>query len=149
MYMKVVLMFAILALIGCAAQQPLIKQTQSGYPEGIFRGADIEQVRGKLMDGCVSRGYIIYDSTSNHVICGKTMEGGQAALAQMLVGNSYSTTPHQKIRFIVYKTGTDIKVTAQQWIETQMAFGQVRTQELKRNNQINDIQNYLFSLGAE
>lgn len=67
----------------------------------------------------------------------------------MAVGNSYSTTPQQKIRFIAYRTGSDVKVTAQQWIEIQMAFGQVRTQELNANNQINELQNYLFSLGAE
>lgn len=136
-------------LFGCAAQQPLIKQTQSGYPEGIFKNTDIETVRSKIMDACVSRGIMVIESTPNQLVCGKTMEGGQAVLAQMLVGNSYSTTPQQKLRFIMYRIGDDVKVTVQQWIETQMAFGQVQTQELKSNNQVNDLQNFLFLLGAQ
>lgn len=136
-------------LFGCAAQQPLIKQTQSGYPEGLFKNTDVETVRSKIIDGCVSRGIMVIESTANQIVCGKTMEGGQAVLARLLVGNSYSTTPQQKVRFILYQIGNDVKVTAQQWIESQMAFGQVRREELKTNNQVNDLQSFLSSLGAQ
>jgi len=149
--MKQAVLFLVISvlLFGCAAQQPLIKPTQSGYPEGLFKNTDVDTVRSKIMDACVSRGLMVIESTANQIVCGKTMEGGQAVLAQMLVGNSYSTTPQQKVRFIIYQMGSDVKVTAQQWIESQMAFGQTRTQELKGNNQVNDIQNFLFSLGAQ
>jgi len=92
---------------------------------------------------------MVIESTPNQVLCGKTLTGSDAFLAQMAIGNSYSTTPQRKIRFTIYKMGDDVKVTAQQWVETQMAFGQVQTQELKTNNQINDVQNFLLSLGAE
>ena len=92
---------------------------------------------------------MVIESSPNQVICGTTMKGGNAVLAQMAIGNSYSTTPQRKIRFTIYKIETNVKVTAQEWIETQMAFGQVQTSELKSNNQINSVQNFLFALGAE
>jgi len=136
-------------LFGCVAQQPLIKQTQSGYPEGLFRNADLETIRSKIINGCASYGLMVIESSPNQVICGTTMKGGNAVLAQMAIGNSYSTTPQRKIRFTIYKIETNVKVTAQEWIETQMAFGQVQTSELKSNNQINSVQNFLFALGAE
>lgn len=148
-YQAVLFFIFSVLLFGCAAQQPLIKPTQSGYPEGLFENTNVETVRSSIMDGCVTRGLMVIESSANQIVCGKAMEGGQGVLAQMLVGNSYSTTPQRKVRFILYQMGTDVKVTAQQWIESQMAFGQTRTQELKSNNQINDIQNFLFSLGAQ
>lgn len=77
------------------------------------------------------------------------MEGGDAVLAQLLVGNSYSTTPLRKVRFVAYRSGNDVKVTAQEWIQSRMAMGQVRTQELKSSNQVNSTQSFLFSMGAE
>jgi hypothetical protein len=140
--------FALL-LSACAPQQALLKPTTSGYPEGIFSNASVDSVRSKLIDGCSSRGILVQEASGNQVVCGKTMEGGDAVLAQMLVGNSYSTTPERKIRFIIYQIGSDVKVTAQQWIESQMAMGQVRRLELNGNNHKNDIQQFLFSLGAQ
>ena len=145
-------LFAIAALVvalsGCAPEQALIKQTSSGYPEGVFANTNIDAVRSLLIEGCSSRGILVQEASGNQVVCGKTMTGGDAVLAQMLVGNSYSTTPERKIRFVIYQVGADVRVTAQQWIESQMAFGQVRRQELSANNQRNDIQQFLFNLGA-
>ncbi len=92
---------------------------------------------------------MVSEASSNQVVCEKTMTGGDAVLAQMLVGNSYLTTPVRKLRFIIYKLNQNVKVTAQEWFQSQMAFGQVNKQELKSNNQRNDIQNFLFHLGAE
>ncbi|MCL4315343.1 MAG: hypothetical protein M1527_00435 [Gammaproteobacteria bacterium] len=145
----VVVVASVLALTACAPQQALLKSTVSGYPEGSFSNSTVEVVRSKLIDGCSSRGILVQEAAGNQVVCGKTMDGGDAVLAQMLVGNSYSTTPERKIRFVIYQSGSDVKVSAQQWIESQMAFGQVRRQELNSNNQKNDIQQFLFSLGAQ
>ena len=138
-----------LVLTACAHQQALLKSTSSGYPEGIFPNSNVEAVRSKLIDGCSSKGILVQETNGNQVVCGKTMEGGDAVLAQMIVGNSYSTTPERKIRFVIYQSGTDVRVTAQQWMESQMAFGQIRRQELNSNNQKNNVQQLLFSLGAQ
>ena len=149
--MKKLVCVSILALLlsACAPQQTLLKPTTSGYPEGVFSNTTVDSVRSKLIDGCSSKGILVQEVGGNQVVCGKTMEGGNAVLAKVLIGNSYSTIPEQKIRFIIYQTGFNVKVTAQQWIESQMAMGQVRRQELNSNNHRNDIQNFLFSLGAQ
>lgn len=44
------------------------------------------------------------------------MTGNYAFLAELLMGNKYSTTPERKIRFILYQDGNNVKVTSQQWI---------------------------------
>ena len=142
------LCFTAVMLGGCATQEALRTPTTSGYPEGVFIFSTVDVVRSKVIAGCSSRGLLVQEATGNQVVCGKTMQGGEAVLAQMLVGNSYSTTPDRKIRFIIYQTGNNVTVTAQQWIETQMAFGQTRRQELNSNNQRNDMQQFLFSIGA-
>lgn len=135
-------------LTGCVTQEPgLVKPTTSGYPEETLAGTSVEQVKARIMDVCASRGVLVQETGSNHVVCGRTMTGGDAVLAQFLIGNSYSTTPERKVRFTVFQMGQNVRVTAQQWMETQMAFGQMRRTELNSNAQRNDIQRMLMSLG--
>lgn len=138
-----------LLLSACAPQQALLKATSSGYPEGVFSNATIASVRSKIIDGCSSMGVLVQEAGGNQVVCGKAMDGSEAVLARMIVGNSYSTTPERKIRFVIFQSGSSVKVTAQQWIESQMAMGQVRREELNNNNQKNNVQQFLFSLGAQ
>jgi hypothetical protein len=138
-----------LFLSGCAPQQPLIRQTASGNPEGSFSNASLEDVRNKLVSACSSGGLTVYEASTNQVICGKTMTGQEAAFAQLLIGNSYSTTPERKLRFTFYKAGDKVTVSGTQWVETQMAFGQMRRVEIDGNNQKNDLQSLLFRLGAD
>lgn len=145
--MKVIIFaIALAALAGCAPQQALLRNTQSGYPEETYPGTTQEIIKARLMDGCASRGSLVHDSGSNHVVCGKTMAGGEAVMAQLLVGNSYSTTPELKVRFTIFQSGDDVRVTAQQWIETQMAFGQMRRTDLNGNNHRNNLQSFLASI---
>lgn len=138
----------LIALGGCVAQPPLVKQTASGRPEGIFVGFTLDQARSRVIEACSTRGLSVYDSNANSVVCGKALTGQKAVLAQMLVGNSYSTTPEDKIRFILFQSGSDVKINAEEWIETQMALGQVRREPLSNNNQQNGLQEFLFAIGA-
>lgn len=69
-------------------------------------------------------------------------------LAQALIGNSRSTTPELKIRFGLIRSGKYIRVQATQWIETQMAFGQVQRQQLDGRKQIQSLRDALGSLGG-
>lgn len=140
--------FICLTLSSCAAQPALIEETPSGYPEGVFEKLNIEAVRSKIMDGCGSQGLQIQEANTNQIVCGKTLNGKNAVLATMIVGNSYSTPPEMKVKFTVFQLGKNVKVTANQWVESQMAFGQLRRQELNSNQQRNDIQLFLFELGA-
>ena len=92
---------------------------------------------------------MVTEASSNQIVCGKTMEGSDAVLGQMLIGNSYSTTPEQRVRFVLYEINGDTRVTAYQWMETQMAYGQIQKQELNSNNQRNGLQRFIFSIGGE
>jgi hypothetical protein len=135
-------------LAGCAQQPPLINATASGHPEGTFEGAPLDVVRNKLIGACSRAGLNVGDIGSNQVICEKTMGGTASMLTQLMIGNSYSTTPTQKVRFILYEEGGSVHVTANEWVETQMAFGQVRTVELTGAAQQNEVQQMLYNIGA-
>jgi hypothetical protein len=133
-------------LLGCATETALLKQTPSGYPEELLTGVTVESTRAAIMDVCAARGSLVQESAGNHVVCGKVMTGGDAVLAQLLIGNSYSTQPELKVRFTIYQSSAGVRVTAQQWMETQMAFGQMRRQDLNGNAQRNQIQAVLSAL---
>lgn len=138
-----------LALTACATPIDLKKETASGYPEGVFPRTTVETVKSKLMQGCSAKGVLVQDVQSNSVVCGKTMTGSDAMLATLTMGDSYSTTPERKVRFMIFKDGDNVKVTAQQWMELQMAFGQIRKQDLNANKQRNEMQDFLEQLGAK
>lgn len=148
MIKHIVLLLISIMFLSCAPQQQLIKPTSSGYPEGIFHSQNLDDTRSKIINGCMMNGFTVYESNMNQVICGKKMEGGDAVLAGLIIGNSYSTPPQRKIRFVMVQLGSDTKVMAQEWIETQMAFGQIRQQPLTANHQKNGLQQFLFSLGS-
>jgi len=131
------------------AHEPLIKTTASGFPEAIFINTTIEEVHSKIINGCTLNGLTIYETNKNYVICGKLTSGFDAVLANLAIGNRYSTTPEVKARFTIFQHGNDVKVVAQQWIETQTAFGQRRVEPLNHNKHKNAIQQFLFSLGGE
>ena len=145
---RVFFILSILALSACETVQP-IKTTASGRPEAIFYGETAESVSNKIATGCMNKGLLIKDTSSSMVVCGKTMEGGEAVFAQMLVGNSYSTTPEHNIRFSIVQINDDVKVVAYQWIESQMAFGQINRQELNSGKQFNDVQGFLNFIGGQ
>lgn len=138
----------LLLTFGCATQAPMVK-TPSGRPEAIFHNSSPEEVRSKLSSACLDAGLVISDSTNNAVMCTKQMEGMQAALAQMAIGNAYSTAPVQSVRFNLVNTDAGVRVQAFQWIETQMPFGQINRQELNAGAQFNEIQQLLYNLGGQ
>lgn len=149
MNLKISVALVLSTMLMACAESSLLKPTVSGYAEGIFPHSSVEEAKSRIISGCNSRGVLVQDVAGNQVFCGKTMEGMEASLAQLALGNAYSTTPERKIKFVVYQDGADAKVTAQQWVETQMPYGQVKRQELNSNKQRNDIQEFLFGLGAK
>lgn len=140
---------ALLAATGCSTPVALLKQTQSGYAEGVFSNRPVDSVKSALIDSCVSRGYGIQDASPNQIICTQNLKEGEQILAQFMMGNAYSTPPQKKARFTIYQVGQNTKVVASLWVETQMAFGQVKQVELNAPAQVNSLQSMLFSLGAK
>ncbi|OWB46081.1 hypothetical protein B7H27_11880 [Stenotrophomonas maltophilia] len=130
---------AAVALTGCATQQALNKPTASGNAEVFIPFVNTEQVRDDLVLRCAEMGGSA-NVSSNTVACKMQMQGMQAALTQTLIGNSYSTTPEVSIQFTFAKQNHGVFLTAYQMVETQMAFGQVRSQRLTGNNVQNETQ---------
>lgn len=133
-------------LSGCANQEPLHKQTASGKPEGIYSGVSKVAVKDSLVRFCNNNGFMVYESNDSSVICGKQREGGSAVLTQALIGNSYSTTPVDKVRFTIASEEKNTKVWADMWVETQMAMGQTQQMPLTDNQSKNFIQYVLDNI---
>lgn len=144
-----ILISLVVLMAGCAAQQPILKETPSGRAEGVFLDTTTDRVRDRLVGFCSNNGAMVEEATETQVVCSRTMQGGQAVMAQMIVGNSYSTTPEQKVRFVLSRQPDGVRVVIYQWVESQMAMGQVRRQELNSSNQRNDMQRVLWGMGAK
>lgn len=67
-------------------------------------------------------------------------------MAQLLVGNAYSTAAQSKLRFSISKINDSVKVWADAWIESQMPGGQVNQMAMTGNDVKNSIQASLNSL---
>lgn len=134
-------------LAACATGTPT--NTVSGWPEALFAGSDRLTVLSQIATGCANKGYFVADQGPSHVLCSRTMDDLQGAFAQVLLGNSYSTTPQMKVRFSALSSGDAIRVQAQPWIETQMALGQINRAELRSGQAASDVQQFLYSLGGE
>ncbi|MGD9979570.1 MAG: hypothetical protein AB7H66_03185 [Hyphomonadaceae bacterium] len=122
--------------------------TPSGRPEAVFAGRTVEEVQGLIASGCMDRGHMVVNSTPNQVQCQIEMGALQSALTQALIGNSYSTTPQQFVRFVITPASGNMRVQAQMWVQTQMAFGQMQTQEVNGAQQFNSVQSFLISMGG-
>ncbi|MEO0830009.1 MAG: hypothetical protein AAFY03_06070 [Pseudomonadota bacterium] len=143
--LHIVLTFiASLSIAACATGAPV--NTPSGWPEAMFDTSDRSQVLDAIANGCADRGYMVTTQTSSHVMCERTMDGLEGVFAQALIGNSYSTTPQMKVRFSTLPTGDQIRVQAQPWIETQMAFGQINREDMRSGQAGRDLQVFLNDL---
>jgi len=135
-----------LALSGCASQQPLSKQTPSGKPEGDYPGKTANQVSSALTRFCNNNGFMVYESTDSTVICGKQRTGTSGIMTQALLGNSYSTTPVDKVRFSISKSDSGAHAWADMWVETQMVGGQMQQMPIVDNNSKNYTQYVLDNI---
>ena len=145
----VILATTAIMLSGCATPPPIEKHTSSGKPEVTLTQSNVADARGRLLAACARRGMTVEEGGANTVTCGRTLSGSGAAVAQLLVGNSHSTTPVQKSTFLLTQQGTNVFIMhTNSWIETQMALGQVRRQEVMSNNLINSVQKFLDDLAT-
>jgi hypothetical protein len=99
-------------------------------------------------DLCIRRNIMIIEQDERHVVCSQEMGGLKGAFAQILIGNSYSTTPTLNLRFSLSKTRDYTVVQATQWVETQMAFGQVRREGVNGGKSRRHLQEALLGAGG-
>jgi hypothetical protein len=138
---------AAVGLAGCMTVPP-IAATPSGRPEAVFDSTTGPDVAGRIATRCLDGGLVIQNQTNTQIVCSKELQGGDAIIATMAIGNSYSTTPVRNIRFNIVQIGPNVRVQAYQWVQTQMAFGQVNQMELNGGAQFNDIQQMLLNMGG-
>lgn len=123
--------------------------TPSGQPDAMFRGAPLQDATSKVVNQCMNKGWAVASQSTNQVVCEVPVGAMKAAFQQMLLGNSYSTTPRTFARFTVAQVGDSSRVQAAAWVETQMAFGQVRQQPYTDDETFNGLQGFLLEAGGE
>jgi hypothetical protein len=136
-----------LALAGCAHEAPIVK-TPSGFPEAFFPNSGLS-VRERISADCMSAGLFVSSAAGSEVECSKTLQGGDAILAALAIGNTYSTNPVQHVVFTVVPYEGGSRVQAHHYIETQTALGQVRRLDLNNGEQFNDLQGFLYKIGGQ
>lgn len=71
------------------------------------------------------------------------MNNANGMFTQLLMGNAYSTTPVLSARFNAVQIPDGVRVVSNVWVETQMALGQVRRNELKGSQAAYEVQQVL------
>lgn len=124
---------AALAFATLAATQA---QAKDGPVVAYFAGAPADAVTS-IAQLCVAKSIPITVQTATEVQCAQEVSGFGGMLTHLLIGNSYSTTPVATVRFFLIPGRGYTIVQATQWVETQMAFGQVRRTMIdgKKNNE--------------
>jgi membrane-associated protease RseP (regulator of RpoE activity) len=123
-------------------------QTPSGQPEVTFKDTSLADAASKVANNCMNEGWMIASQGTNQVVCEIQMDLMRSALTQVLIGNSYSTTPRSFVRVSMAQIGTDVRAQANAWVETQMAFGQMRQQPYEDANTFNRLMSFLTSSGG-
>ena len=123
--------------------------TPSGQPDAVFKSSSLTDTTSKIANGCMNKGWAIASQTTNQVICEIPVGAMTAAFQQVLLGNSYSTTPRTYARFSVAQLGENARVQAAAWVETQMAFGQMRQQPYTDDNTFNVLEGFLLQAGGQ
>lgn len=136
---KISILLGVALISGCA-QVPLNKTTTSGYAEGVFKGAQLEDIKNRFVHACNQKGHAIKEANNNKVVCSRTMEGMNAVLTQAVIGNKYSTIPEELIVFQLARVNNDVHASVRTYRETQMALGQMSRVEIKNNKTTNLMQ---------
>lgn len=141
---------ALLASTSAASAQSSKRAvTPSGRPDMVFRDTPSQDAIAKLANTCMDLGISVVETTPNSVTCEAPMGMAQSVIAQALIGNSYSTKPQQFIRFNVAQIQNDTRVQGSARVQTQMAFGQMRTEDLTDDATYNGLMVFMEASGAE
>lgn len=138
-------LLSLAVLLGCATTQPRITQTPSGKPEAVFETADVDVVKSLIVNAMTTSGFSIQNDSKYLLSFTKEMKGVQGATAQVLIGNSYSTSPQEEAAFSIVQLDSRIRVVASASMSTQMAMGQVQRRDMT-DTWFNNYQRLLLNL---
>lgn len=128
-------------LLLTAASKPLLPP-EVYFPEGSPTASS------KIAAMCMDAKYSVLASDDHQVVCSKQMSGFGGIMTQLVLGNAYSTTPQQSIRFQMIAWGTGTRVQFSAWAETQMPFGQIQRAPLNGRKITQELLTALYSRGA-
>lgn len=115
-----------LALLAACSSAPLLKETGSGKAEARMPNVTPEKFRSAVAYSCSSHGATI-TSDEFSVTCSARATGARAGLAQVMLGNRFSSHPFEKIRYTITPLPEGgIFVVADAWLEMGMGFGEVK-----------------------
>lgn len=135
---------------GCATPPQRIAETASGRPEVFVNVRDAELVKGLAISEFQVNGFVLTNSAPYTLQFDRQLSIGQEILAQLFIGNQYSTTPIAHVTLSFASEARTIRVFASSSISTQMAFGQIRTLSMDNNNAwFNDIYRLLQSVKSK
>jgi hypothetical protein len=125
-----------------------VSRNPSGDPEAGFPNATSIEASGKLVSLCIANGLTVVSSQPNEVVCEVKIGAVKSFFAQLLLGNAYSTTPQALVRFTIAQVGANAIVQAKGWVETQMAFGQIRRMDLTNGHDLDNLFTFMIQAGA-
>ena len=115
---------------------------------GVYFAAPPSEISAILAGQCMDAMMVVADVQTTQVTCSQEIKGLRGDFAQLVYGNSYSTRPQQMIRFIIIPHGKGSRAQWSEWIETQMAGGQVRRQDIGARKRDAAIQRWLLTIGG-
>ena len=139
-------------LSGCGEPPDKLIETASGKPEAVFRNTNPAAVANKFVGICAKFAGQVDTATNHQVICRKSLaeiDQTESVMTQLLIGNSYSTTPDSVMTFTIVDIGNDVMVYADQYSETIMAFGQPKRVNTMGNANFNIVMKLFKFLGAD
>lgn len=139
------------ALLAIAMPMLALPQSATAADKGpvqVWFALSPSEVSDKLAILCADRNATVIEQDDRHVLCQREVGGGKGILAQVFLGNSSSTSPQLTIRFSILRDGKSVRVQASQWVELQMAGGQVRKMDLRNQKQDAQLQDLLIAQGA-
>jgi len=146
-----VLLGAALIAAACASApvHTAAVDTKSGRADALFYDTSPDEVISQLSGICMDSGLSVVGSTTTTLTCEANMSVGQSVMTKVAIGNSYSTAPRQFVRMSVAQIGENVRVQASSWVETQMAFGQIRKINIDQTpQQITELTSFLLSAGG-
>lgn len=122
--------------------------TAASQPNDVYFAATPAETSAKLASLCMDKNATVAEADTFHVLCMKEMDGSSGILTQLLIGNASSTTPVQNIRFQIVPYSSGSRVQFSEWVETQMAGGQISRVQVSNRKENASVRSILYSIGA-
>lgn len=139
------------ATIACLATAAIADEpfavTPNGRAEMMFDVTAIEAA-DLLAGSCMNNNWAIKEQSPQHVLCEAPATFGQSLLANLAMGNSYSTQPRLYYRFSIVQLSNETRVQANGWMGLQTAFGQNREMETNVKGFHNNAMDLMRSAGG-